>query len=66
MVTVPAATPNTFPIEPTVAIAVAPELHEPLSAASVKLIVTPTHTVAIPPILSTLANASIVTTLVAV
>jgi hypothetical protein len=44
---VPAATPVTSPVEVTVAFAGVPEVHEPADA-SLRLVVAPTHTAAVP------------------
>jgi hypothetical protein len=46
---VPAVTPLTTPVPaPTVAIVVAPELHDPPVVASVKAVAAPGHTVSVP------------------
>ncbi len=48
MVAVPDAMPVTIPVDATVAIPVADELHAPLLVASVKLVVVPMHIVPTP------------------
>ena len=65
MVAVPAVTPVTVPVLPTVATAVAVLLHAPPVAASVKPVVEPAHTVAVPVMLPADGNGLTVTTLVA-
>jgi hypothetical protein len=64
IVAVPAVTPITTPVDPTVAIPVAPELHTPpLPYASYKVMSPPWHTVERPDTVP--ANGFIVTTFVA-
>lgn len=46
--TVPAATPVTMPVVPMVAVEVLPLLQVPLPVASLKVLVRPTHTFAVP------------------
>jgi hypothetical protein len=48
MVAVPAATPVTIPVEPTVAIVVLLLLHVPALVASAKPVVNPVHTTFVP------------------
>lgn len=65
MIVVPAATPVTTPVEPTVAILVAVLLHTPPVAASVKVILVAGHTVDAPDIEPALGLGFTVTTAVA-
>lgn len=62
MVTAPADTPVTMPVEPTVAIEVDAELHVPPVGPEVSAVVSPVHTVAVPVITS--GNGLTVTTAV--
>jgi hypothetical protein len=62
---VPVATPVTIPVEPAVATEVAEELHVPPVAASLKAVVAPVHTVAVPVMAPADAGMLTVTTLVA-
>jgi hypothetical protein len=62
IVAVPEATPVTLPVEPTAAIPVDTELQIPPPAPSVKLVVAPTHTVAVPLMLPALGTELTVTT----
>ena len=66
MVAVPAVTPITDPVLPTVAIVVAVLLHAPPVAASDKPVVEPTHTVAVPVMVPADGNGLTVTTSVAI
>jgi hypothetical protein len=65
MVAVPAVTPVTVPVLPTVATPVAVLLHAPPVAASVKPVVEPAHTIAVPVMLPADGNGLTVTVVVA-
>ena len=62
MVTVPAATPVTMPVDPTVATDVVPEVHTPPPVPSLNVVVAPVQTVAVPVIVPALVVALTVTT----
>lgn len=57
----PAATPDTMPVEPTVAIATSAEVQSPPGAASASIVVAPAHTVAVPVIVPATGSAVTVT-----
>ena len=63
---VPADTPVTTPVEATVATPVELELHVPPPAASVRLVVVPTHSVGVPVIVPATGSGFTVMVLVAV
>ena len=65
MVAVPAATPVTMPVLPTVATVVAVLLHAPPVVASPNPVVAPAQTVAVPVIVPADGNGLTVTTLIA-
>jgi hypothetical protein len=66
MLTVPAFTPVTAPVEAfTVAVAVLDELHVPPVVALAKVVLEPTHTEVVPVIAATVGNAFTVTTVAA-
>ena len=61
----PAVTPVTIPEISTVAMPVAPELHTPLPAASLNVVIAPVQTDAVPVIVPALADELTVATVVA-
>jgi hypothetical protein len=65
MVAVPAATPVVIPVEPTVAIPMALELHTPPVVALLRAIVAAAHTADAPVIVPALGNGFTVIVLVA-
>ena len=66
IVTIPADTPLTMPVEPTVATNVLPLLHTPPLVASLNVVVEPAHTLMVPVIADTVGNGLTVTTEVTV
>ena len=65
MVAVPAATPVTIPVDPTVATDVVPEVHAPPLVPSLNAVVAPAHNVAVPEIVPAPGTVFTVTTVVA-
>jgi len=61
MVAVPADTPLTTPVLPTVATDVLPLLHTPPLVASLRLVAEPAHTFIVPVIADTVGNGLTVT-----